>query len=292
MFAGFERRRVTLGEITINCMTGGDGPPVLLLHGFPQCLALWGKVAPLLAERFRVVCADLRGYGDSTKPVCAADASNYSFRAMAADQVALMRELGHDRFHVVGHDRGARTAHRMALDSSEAVRSLAVLDIVPTYAMFMETDRRISSAYWHWYFLSLPPPFPERLIGADPNFFYETSIAGWGGAHLDLFDPEMLAEYRRCWNDPAMIHGSCSDYRAALTVDLALDTADLARKVESPALAFWGSHGAMHKLFDMEAEWRKKCTRLQTATLPAGHFFIDQYPAETAAILAEFLAGS
>ena len=292
MFAGFERRRVTLGEMSIICMTGGDGPPVLLLHGFPQCLALWGKVAPLLAERFRVVCADLRGYGDSSKPVCAADASNYSFRAMAADQVALMRELGHDRFHVVGHDRGARTAHRMALDSSEAVRSLAVLDIVPTYAMFMETDRRISSAYWHLYFLSLPPPFPERLIGADPNFFYETSIAGWGGAHLDQFDPEMLAEYRRCWNDPAMIHGSCSDYRAALTVDLALDTADLARKVECPALAFWGSHGAMHKLFDMEAEWRKKCTRLQTATLPAGHFFIDQFPAETATILAEFLAGS
>jgi len=261
----------------------------LLLHGFPQCLALWAKVAPLLAERFRVVCADLRGYGDSSKPVCTSDAANYSFRAMAADQVALMRELGHARFHVVGHDRGARTAHRMALDSSDVVRSLAVLDIVPTYAMFMETDRRIASAYWHWYFLSLPAPFPERLIGADPDFFYETSIAGWGGTHLDQFDPDMLAEYRRCWNDPAMIHGSCSDYRAALTVDLALDAADVARKVECPALAFWGSHGAMHKLFDMEAEWRKKCARLQTATLPGSHFFIDQFPAESAAILAEFL---
>jgi haloacetate dehalogenase len=292
MFAGFERRRVTLGEITINCVTGGDGPPVLLLHGYPQCLALWSKVAPLLARRFRVVCADMRGYGDSSKPVCAPDASNYSFRAMAADQVALMRELGHHRFHVVGHDRGARTAHRMALDSSDAIRSLAVLDIVPTYAMFMETDRRISSAYWHWYFLSLPSPFPERLIGADPNFFFESSIAGWGATRLELFDPEMLAEYRRCWNDPAMIHGSCSDYRAALTVDLALDTADLARKIECPALAFWGSRGGMHKLFDIEAEWRKKCEHLQTATLPAGHFFIDQFPAETAAILTEFLAAA
>jgi haloacetate dehalogenase len=292
MFAGFERRRVNVGEVTINCVTGGTGPPVLLLHGYPQCLALWAKVAPQLADRFSVVCADLRGYGDSSKPRCAPDAANYSFRAMAADQVALMRDLGHERFHVVGHDRGGRTAHRMALDRPDAVRSLAVLDIVPTYAMFMETDRRTASAYWHWFFLSLPVPFPERMIGADPDFFFETSIAGWGATRIEEFDPAMLAEYRRCWNDPDMIHGSCSDYRAAATVDLALDTADLERKVECAALAFWGSKGGMHKLFDMEAEWRKKCTRLKAATLPAGHFFIDQLPAETAAVLAEFLASA
>ncbi len=292
MFEGFERRQVTVGDVTINCRTGGQGPPVLLLHGYPQNLALWAKVAPLLAERFSVVAADLRGYGDSSKPVCAHDAANYSFRAMAADQVALMRQFGFERFHVVGHDRGGRTAHRMALDNPGIVRSLAVLDIVPTYAMFAETNRRIAGAYWHWYFLALPAPFPERLIASDPDYFFETSIAGWGAAGLDEFDPGMLAEYRRCWNDPAMIHGSCSDYRAAASIDFAHDGEDLAKKVACPVLVFWGSKGAMHRLFDMEAEWRKRCERVQTANLPAGHFFIDRFPAETAAILTEFLEGA
>jgi haloacetate dehalogenase len=290
MFEGFARHRVDCGEATIHCVVGGNGPPLLLLHGFPQNLAMWARVAPLLAGRFTVVCADLRGYGDSTKPPCAADRANYSFRAMAADQAALMQKLGFARFHVVGHDRGGRVAHRMALDRPEIVRSLAVLDIVPTYAMFMDTNRHVAGAYWHWYFLALPAPFPERLIVPDPDFFYETCLAGWGATKISDFDQELLADYRRCWRDPAMIHGSCSDYRAAATIDLEHDGADIDKKVQCPTLALWGSNGVMAKYFDLAAEWKKRCANLRSASLPGGHFFVDQFPAETAKILAEFMA--
>jgi haloacetate dehalogenase len=291
VFDGFERRRLRVGDVEISYVTAGSGRPVLLLHGYPQNLVMWAKVAPRLAADFTVVCADLRGYGDSSKPTCAPDRSNYAFRAMAADQVGLMRALGFERFHVIGHDRGGRTSHRMALDHPDAVLSLAVLDIVPTYAMFMETNRHVSGAYWHWYFLSQPEPLPERLIGADPDFFYESCLTGWGATKLSSFDPEQLADYRRCWRDPAMIHGSCSDYRAAASIDLEHDAADLDRKVACPTLVFWGAKGAMHKLFDIAAEWRKRCARVSTATLPGGHFFVDQFPQDTARILADFLKG-
>jgi haloacetate dehalogenase len=289
VFQGFDRRRIDVGDVTINCVIGGGGPPVLLLHGFPQNHSMWAQVAPRLAERFTVVCADLRGYGDSSKPAGAADHANYAFRALAADQVALMRQLGFEKFHVVGHDRGGRTGHRMALDRPDAVLSLAVLDIAPTHAMFTETNRHIAGAYWHWYFLALPAPFPERLIGADPDYFYETCLVGWGATRLEDFDPPQLADYRRCWRDPAMIHGSTCDYRAAATIDLEHDSADIDRTVSCPTLALWGSAGVMHKLFDMEAAWRKRCTDLRTATLPGGHFFVDQFPKEAAAVLRAFL---
>ncbi|MDE2228857.1 MAG: alpha/beta hydrolase [Alphaproteobacteria bacterium] len=292
MFEGFDRKRIELGNIAVNCVVGGDGPPVLLLHGFPQNLAMWARVAPILARRFTVVCADLRGYGDSSKPKCLPDNSNYAFRALAADQAAAMARLGFGRFHVVGHDRGGRTAHRMALDRPDAVQSLAVLDIAPTYAMFMETNRLVAGAYWHWYFLSQPAPFPERLIGNDPDFFYETCLVGWGATRLADFDRETLADYRRCWRDPTMIHGSCSDYRAAATIDLEHDRADLARQVTCPALALWGAAGVIQRYFDMAAQWAKRCANLRTATLPGGHFFVDQFPSETARILADFIAGS
>src|SRR2546425_6246413 len=161
MFEGFDHKYVDVGDVTIHCVVAGEGPPVLMLHGYPQSLAMWARVAPVLAERFTVVCADLRGYGDSSKPRCAPDRSTYAFRTMAADQVSLMAQLGFSRFHLVGHDRGGRTGHRMALDHPTVVESLAVLDIAPTYTMFMETNRHVAGAYWHWYFLSLPEPFPE-----------------------------------------------------------------------------------------------------------------------------------
>jgi haloacetate dehalogenase len=289
MFEGFARKQVAIDDVMINCVVGGSGPAVLLLHGFPQNLALWAKVAPILAEKFTVVCADLRGYGDSSKPACAPDRSNYAFRAMAKDQVGLMKKLGFERFHVVGHDRGGRTAHRLALDHPDAVRSLTVMDIVPTHAMFMETNRQLAYAYWHWSFLAQPAPFPERLIGADPDFFYETCFLGWGVAGLDDVDPEMLAEYRRCWRDPDMIHGSCSDYRAAGTVDLEHDSADIEMKVACPTLVLFGSKGLMHKLFDIPATWRKRCADVRADSLPGGHFFVDQFPNETAALLLGFL---
>jgi haloacetate dehalogenase len=292
MFDGFETRDVDVGEVTIHCVVAGGsgGPPVLLLHGYPQCLAMWARVAPILAERFTVVCADLRGYGDSSKPHDdASDHSTYSFRTMAGDQVAVMAQLGFERFQMVGHDRGGRTGHRMALDHPGVVESLAVLDIAPTYTMFMETDARIAGAYWHWYFLSLPEPFPERLIGTDPDYFFEFCFESWGKTNIDALDAEMLAEYRRCWRDPAMIQGSCGDYRAAATIDLVHDQADIHTKVGCPTLALWGSEGLMHRSFDLAAVWRTRCADVRAETLPGAHFFVDQFPAETAELLADFL---
>ncbi len=249
---------------------------------------MWAVIAPWLARDFTVVATDLRGYGDSGKPQCAPGNANYSFRAMARDQVNVMRALGHHRFHVAGHDRGGRTAHRMALDYPQVVASLAVIDIVPTYAMFMDTNRHIAGGYWHWYFLSQPEPFPEHMISLDPDFFYETCLVGWGKTKIEDFNAFQIAEYRRCWRDPAMIHGSCSDYRAAATIDLVHDGADIGTKVQAPALVLWGEDGLMAKLFDMEAQWRKRLAHMSTATLPGGHFFPDQLPRETAELLGGF----
>jgi len=290
MFEGFDHGVANIQGVDIAYVRAGSGPPVLLLHGFPQSKAMWADVAPRLAADYTVVCADLRGYGDSGKPPCLPDNSNYSFRAMAADQLGLMRNLGFESFHAVGHDRGGRTAHRMSLDHPEAVRTLTVMDIVPTYAMLMDTNRKVAGAYWHWYFLSQPAPFPERLIGADPDYFYETALVGWGATRLSDFDSRMLEEYRRAWRNPAMIHGSCSDYRAAVTVDLEHDTADIQRKVSCPALVLYGSEGHMAKLFDIPAQWRKRCQDVTADSLPGGHFFVDQFGERTAGRVTEFLA--
>jgi haloacetate dehalogenase len=291
MFGGFTRATAQIGDVEIAYTIGGSGPPLLLLHGFPQNLAMWGRVAPILARDYTVVCADLRGYGDSSKPVCLPERSNYAFRAFADDQHGLMRRLGFDRFHMIGHDRGGRTGHRMALDHPESVHSLTVMDIVPTYAMFTETNRHVANAYWHWYFLAQPEPFPETLIGHDPDFFYETCLVGWGRARIEDFDAEMIAAYRRAWRNPEMIHGSCSDYRAAATIDLEHDAVDIDRKVDCPTLVLYGGDGVMARLFDLPAEWRRRCSAVTAATLPGGHFFVDQFPEQTASSLLEFLRG-
>jgi haloacetate dehalogenase len=289
MFEGFERKQLSVDGVEVACVVRGSGPPVLMLHGFPQNRAMWARVAPLLAERYTVVCADLRGYGDSAKPTCLPDRSNYAFRVMAADQIGLMRALGFERFHLIGHDRGGRTGHRMALDHPDSVLTLTVMDIVPTYAMFINTNYKVAGTYWHWYFLSQPEPFPERLIAGDPDYFYETCLVGWGATMLTAFDPEMLADYRRCWRQPMMIHGSCSDYRAAASIDLDHDVADIERQVTCPTLAFYGSAGVMARLFDIPAEWRRRCAEVSEASLPGGHFFVDQFPQETAEQLLSFL---
>lgn len=296
MFEGFERKKAQLKdestneEITINYVVGGDGPPVLMLHGFPQNLAMWAAIAPELARNYRVICADLRGYGDSSKPQCAPDNANYSFRQMAKDNVALMKEEGFESFHMIGHDRGGRTGHRMALDHPDVVKSLAVLDIVPTHAMFKETTNKVAGAYWHWYFLSQAEPFPEHMIALDPDFFYETCLLGWGATTVEDFNQQQLEDYRRCWRTKEMIHGSCSDYRAAATIDLALDEEDIEKKVTCPTLVFYGANGTMAECFDLPACWRKRCETIETASLPGGHFFVDVFPDETAEILNDFLS--
>ena len=286
---GFSQEFFTRDGIKISYEIGGEGPPVLLLHGYPQNKTMWMKVAPLLARHYRVVCADLRGYGGSSKPQCLPDHSNYSFRSFAHDQMDLMRHLGFDAFHVVVHDRGGRTAHRLTLDHPDAVKSLTVMDIVPTYAMFHDSHYKIAGAYWHWYFLQQPAPFPERLIGNDPDFFYETCLLGWGSSTLSDFDPVMLHSYRQDWRNPEMIHGSCSDYRAAATIDLEHDAHDLERQIHVPTLVLYGESGAMNKFYDIPAEWRKRCVNIQAALMPGGHFFVDQYPEETAHHLLGFL---
>jgi haloacetate dehalogenase len=293
MFPGFESRTVDVNGIEIACVIGGqqhtDRTPILMLHGFPQTKAMWSRIAPELAKHHTVVCADLRGYGDSAHPPCLPDASNYSFRAMADDQYGLMKALGLEKFHVIGHDRGARTAHRLALDHPQAVQSLTLMDIVPTTKLFLDVTRQIAGAYWHWFFLSQPAPFPERMIGANPDFFYETCLLGWGGAKLEDFDAQQLADYRRCWNKPSMIQGSCGDYRAAASIDLANDMADINSLVTAPSLVFYGEQGVMNKLYNIGEEWQKRLANMQTASLPGGHFFPDMRPDETARILLNFV---
>ncbi|GAA3524794.1 alpha/beta hydrolase [Aeromicrobium panaciterrae] len=287
MFESFRQRKVNV-EVGINALIGGSGDPVLMLHGYPQNLAMWARIAPLLASDHTVVCTDLRGYGDSDKPAQDADLANYSFRRMAQDQVDVMRMLGFDRFHVIGHDRGARTAHRMALDHPSVVRSLAVLDIVPTYDMFDRVDAVTARAYWHWYFLQQPAPFPEEIIAANPDQFFEGCLTGWGAMRLSDFDPEQLDAYRRTWRQRESIFGGCADYRAAADVDVRIDEADLDRKIDCPALVVWGERG-IARLFDMDEIWAARLSNMRTASLQSGHFFVDEFPDETAVILRNFL---
>lgn len=289
MFKGMTYALFKKQDIQINYVIGGAGPPVLLLHGFPQTHAMWGFIAPLLAKKYTVIASDLRGYGDSSKPECVSDFSNYSFRAMAQDQHRLMMSLGYKKFHVIGHDRGGRTAHRLALDQPTCILSLSLLDIIPTYTMIMQTNYQVAKAYWHWYFLAQPPSFPEHVIGLDPDYFYESCLVGWGKVPLKEFCSDQLKQYRQSWRDPDYIRATCSDYRATLAIDVKDDARDLDTKVQSPTLVFWGTKGLMHELFSMEAEWSKRLKNPQFTTLDGGHFFPDQFPEQTAQTLTSFL---
>ena len=286
MIKGFETSRAEVNGVEIAYALGGDGPPVLLLHGFPQTHAMWHAVAPVLARTFTVIAADLRGYGASAKPEGTAP---YSFRHMAADQKALMAHLGFDRFHLVGHDRGGRTAHRLALDHPQAVASLVLMDIIPTHLLLDQLNRHVARAYYHWFFLPQPYPFPETMIGHDPDAFFESCLTGWGSTPLSAYDPEALAAYRSAWRDPETIRGMCADYRAALEHDFDLDAADLGRRVDCPALVMFGADGPMGKAYDVPGTWADRLSDMQSKGMPGGHFFIDEYPRETAAALMQFL---
>ncbi len=271
---------------TIACDIRGDGPPLLLLHGFPQNRAMWARIGPALAAEFTTIAPDLRGYGQSSKP---AEIDQMSFRAMAADMLALMTHLGFDHFHLAGHDRGGRTAHRMALDAAERVDTLCVMDIVPTHHLLDTLTQDVARAYYHWFFLAQPAPFPETLIGHDPDAYFERCLLGFGAAELSDFDPQMLEAYRKGWRDPDSIRAMCNDYRAALDVDFGHDAADLGRRVTCPALVLYGADGAMAQAMDVPATWAPRLSRMRHGAMPGGHFFPDQSPAETARALRDFL---
>jgi haloacetate dehalogenase len=276
--------------VRIPYVTGGAGPPLLLLHGHPQTHAIWHRVAPRLADRFRIVASDLRGYGDASKPPGDPDHANYSKRAMAGDQVAMMRALGHRHFFVVGHDRGGRVAHRLAVDHPDAVERLMVLDIAPTLAMYEQTDMRFASAYWHWFFLIQPSPLPETLIGSDPAFYLE-NLMGRRHGGLDIFDAEAFAEYLRCARDPACIHAMCEDYRAAAGIDLLHDRADrdAGRRIGCPTRVLWGRHGVIGECFDPIAEWQRVALSVSGLALDCGHYIAEEAPQALAAEIIEFM---
>jgi haloacetate dehalogenase len=288
----FRRRSVLAGGVRINTLVGGQGSPVLLLHGYPQTHVMWHHVAPRLAERHTVVLTDLRGYGDSGKPSGGAGHEGYAKRTMAWDQVLVMRDLGFDEFAVAGHDRGARVGHRMALDYPQAVTKLAVLDIVPTRHAFRTASMDFGLGYWHWFFLAQPEPLPEQLIGADPDGWIRGRLSTLrrGG---EQFEGAAMDEYVRCFRDPAAIHASCEDYRAAATADLADDDAAVARgqRVTAPLLALWGQHGFVGRHYDdVLGIWREYAVKVEGGALPCGHYLPEEAPAETTAALLDFLA--
>jgi haloacetate dehalogenase len=283
MFDGFTTTQIAVDGATIHLVHGDlndrGKPPLLLLHGYPQTHAMWHKLAPRLAERFIVVAPDLRGYGDSSKPGGLPDHSNYSKRVMARDQVDVMRALGFERFSVISHDRGARVAHRMALDHPDRVTKLVTLDIAPTLAMYEQTTMDFARAYYHWFFFIQPAPLPERLIGADPEFYLRQKMGG-GSAGFSPFTPEAFAEYVRCFRDPATIHASCEDYRAAAAIDLELDRADrqAGKKVRCPLLALWGKNGVIERCFKPLDDWAAAADDVRGKALPGGHYLAEEVP--------------
>lgn len=292
-FDGFSATRTPVNGIDIYASTGGlaGGPPLLLLHGFPQTHALWNRVAQQLSQHFFLVMPDLRGYGDSAKPEGEADHINYSKRVMAQDMAALMAHFGFSKYGVVGHDRGGRVAHRLALDHAHAVSKLCVIDIAPTLDMYEATDMRFASAYYHWFHLIQPAPLPERMIGADAAFYLNWTLGGWGSSSTDYIEAEALREYHRCFCTPQAIHSACEDYRASAGIDLEHDRASRAagQKVACDILLLWGERGVVNRLFDPMALWRAQCSGVVSSQLlQAGHFIPEEQPEATALALRAF----
>jgi len=286
-FDGFQLKHVTVRGGSIRLRHGGSGPPLLLLHGYPETHAMWHKVAPQLARDYTVICADLRGYGDSSKPRGVPGHANYSKRAMARDMAEVMAELGYLGFHVVGHDRGGRVTHRLARDYPKRVRSITVLDISPTLKMYQSTTRAFAKAYYHWFFLIQEAPLPEKLLqGHVPG--YILSRLGRGPSKLNHFDKRAVAEYVRAFKDPRTIHATCEDYRASATIDLVHDRKSKTR-IKMPLLALWGRQGVIEALFDCLADWREVATDVRGRALQCGHFIPEEKPKELLLELRRFL---
>lgn len=289
MFNNFEKAAINTRGATINLVKGGEGFPLLLLHGYPQTHLMWHKIAPFLAKDFTIIMPDLRGYGDSSKPEGGTDHINYSKRAMGQDQVEIMSTLGYEEFYLVGHDRGARVAHRMALDYPNRVKKLAVLDIVPTYKMYATTNQEFATAYYHWFFLIQPYDLPETLIGSNPEYWVRKALEAWSRNNLSAFPPEILGEYVRCFSNPETIYATCEDYRAAATIDLLHDEADMNQKIACPVLALWGGKGFVGRSYDVLESWRERASKVSGKALPCAHFPAEEVPEATYKALYDFL---
>ena len=285
-FPGFEPVRITTTDAEINGVIGGSGPPLLLLHGWPQSHVEWHRVAPLLAPHFTVVATDLRGYGDSSIPDDGSGHKGYSKRAMARDQIAVMRNLGFDRFAVAGHDRGARVGQRMSLDYPDAVTKLALIDVVPTYSLYTHLTKEFATVYYHWFLLVQPSPLPETILGNSAEFF----LRSWAFSGLipDVISAETFAEYLRCFTTPAKLHAMCEDYRAGATIDLEHDKEDLEKKIRCPVLVLWGAKGAMGQLYDVLAQWRDRALNVRGKAFDGGHWLPEQFPEDVAGELVAF----
>jgi len=289
LFQEFVQQTRHANGIDIHLRLGGNGPPLLLLHGFPQTHVIWHKVAPELAKRYTLVMPDLRGYGDTEKPPSAVDHTPYSKRTMALDAVELMRSLGFEQFFVCGHDRGGRVGHRLAVDHPQCVARLMVLDISPTLRVFENTDMALARAFYHWFFLIQPAPMPERMIGSVRRDYLLGRI-GRGPGGLGDFPATVQREYLRCF-DARGIHGSCEDYRAAATIDLVHDRKSLKKKLAMPVLALWARHSPVGTMFDCLADWRAVAKDVRGRALDCGHFLPEERPREVLRELRRFLGG-
>jgi haloacetate dehalogenase len=292
LFAGFDSRRVRTERGEVFARVGGTGPAILLLHGYPQTHVMWHAAAPLLADRFTLVVADLPGYGASFRPVPAPDHAPHAKRALAADLVQLMSALGHEQFAVAGHDRGGRVAYRMALDHRDRVRAVAVLDVVPTGEVWARADAQTALLYWHWPFLAQPAPLPERLIAGDPDAFFDLHVRALGlGRQAGRYPTGLMDGYRRLLDDPGTVQAICEDYRAGATIDREHDDADLGRRrIGCPVLALWSAAGALPRLYgDVLDVWRPWADEVSGRGLPATHFLVEDQPGLVADALSEFL---
>ncbi|WP_066271586.1 alpha/beta fold hydrolase [Hydrogenophaga palleronii] len=279
MLNAFASHTLQRDGVLLHSRIGGNGPPLLLLHGHPQTMVMWHRVAPVLAQHFTLVLMDLRGHGDSGRPTADASHRAHSKREMALDAMAVMAQHGFQRFGVLAHDRGARVAHRLAADHPQAVQRLLLLDIAPTLAMYAHTDEAFARAYWHWFFLIQPPPLPEAMIGADPAR-YVLSVMGSRHAGLAPFDPAALAEYQRCASIPGSATSICEDYRASAGIDLEHDRDDInaGRVLQQPLRVLWGEHGTVGRCFDVLALWRERAADVSGHSLPCGHYIAEEAP--------------
>jgi len=290
----FSTRRIAVSGTRIHVLVRPNpGRPVLLLlHGYPQTHVMWHRLAPLLADDFSLVIPDLRGYGDSGKPPSLPDAANQSKRAMAADMAELMTALGHSRFHVAGHDRGARVLHRLCLDHPARILSACIMDIAPTLTTFALANQALATAYFHWFFLIQKPPLPEHMIGADPASWLKGCLSRWSTSNDQAFLSGAVAEYLRCFSKPEAIRASCDDYRAAAGIDLVHDKTDADRRIAAPLLVLWGARGFVGRNYDVPALWREKAGDVRGAGLDCGHFLPEEAPAEVARYLREFITAA